>query len=69
MRRDQAATERVTYKCAGCGRRKPDGTQYVPPVGDPVAYSLTCSPACLEQGEQRYWRQRWDRRLLALVGH
>jgi hypothetical protein len=58
------ATDTVTYKCEGCGQRKPDGTQ----LPDPFERTV-CSDACLAAALGLYARQRYDNRLLALVGN
>lgn len=59
------AKEVVTYKCEGCGVRKPDGTQLVT-ARFPDDYTV-CSLACYREAVQQYERQRYDHRILALV--
>lgn len=61
------ATEVVTYKCEGCGVRKPDGTQLVTAPW-PNDYTV-CSLACYHEAVQQYARQRYDNRILALVNN
>ena len=66
------ATETVTYKCEGCGERKPAGTQL---SLDPEEYRslkaspTVCSEACIAAALALYVRQRYDNRILALVGN
>ena len=59
------ATEITTYKCEGCGQRKLDGTQLSFDDREPTV----CCQACYEPAMANYYRQRYDRRILALVGN
>lgn len=60
MARYGTPTETVTYKCEGCGVRKPDGTQYdlFPRLTQVMAAQgkalrhMACSPCCWKRAEQ-----------------
>ena len=60
------ATETTTFKCEGCGKRR--RTQDELPAGCLDAFSV-CSPPCLVLARAQYDRQRYDNRILALVGN
>jgi hypothetical protein len=71
------ATETVTYKCEGCGQRKPYETYWdpnpefarVPATAAWHPWYMVCSRECWNRAEDTYFLQRHEHYILALVGN